>query len=201
MSEDWDEFATHWEEDEQPRIFRDQAFSSLMAHGVLGADARTRARVLDFGCGTGLLSEKLSPLVKEIIAVDTSPEMLGRLKAKAIANVTALCADLDDPATRADAAWLGSLDLIVASSVCGFLPDYEKTVRTLSAALRPGGYFVQWDWLAADGDAEYGLPQARIENALHGAGLEDVTVRQVFSVTFDGEALPVLMGAGRAPSR
>jgi len=196
VSEDWDEFAAHWEQDEQPRIFRDEAFASLMAHGVLS----DTARVLDFGCGTGLLSEKLSPLVKEIIAVDTSRVMLDTLKAKAITNVTALCADLDDPATRAGAAWLADLDLIVASSVCGFLPDYEKTVQTLSAALRPGGHFVQWDWLAADDDAEFGLPQARIGSALEGAGLEDVTVRQVFSVTFDGEALPVLMGAGHVPS-
>ncbi|MCH8334286.1 MAG: class I SAM-dependent methyltransferase [Proteobacteria bacterium] len=36
-------------------------------------------------------------------------------------------------------------DLVVASSVCSFLPDYNSTLRDLSSALKPGGLFVQWE--------------------------------------------------------
>ena len=39
-------------------------------------------RVLDFGCGTGLLTEKIAPLVNEIVAIDSSPKMIEVLRKK-----------------------------------------------------------------------------------------------------------------------
>ncbi len=197
MTENWDDYAESWDRDAQPRYFSEQAFASLTSHVNLSAERSENTRILDFGCGTGLLTEKLAPLAKETIAVDTSPKMLEALRAKAIPNVTVVCADLDDPAVREEAAWLADLDLIVASSVCGFLPDYEGTVRNLCRALREGGHFVQWDWLASAVDDEYGLPPERISNALEIAGLQDVCVEEAFAISKDGANLPVLMGAGR----
>ncbi len=38
------------------------------------------SRVMDYGAGTGLLTLKLQPYVKSIVAVDTSPNMLEVLK-------------------------------------------------------------------------------------------------------------------------
>ena len=198
MTEDWDDYAKDWDRDAQPRHFSEQAFVSLNSHVNLSEEHCENARILDFGCGTGLLTEKLAPLAKEVIAVDTSPKMLEALREKAIPNVTVVCADLDVPAVRRAAAWLNGLDLIVASSVCGFLPDYEGTVRNLCRALRSGGHFVQWDWLASAVDDEYGLPPERIVSALKKAGLQDVSVKEAFAISNDRASLPVLMGAGRA---
>jgi SAM-dependent methyltransferase len=42
------------------------------------------SRVLDYGAGTGLLTLKLQPYVKSIVAVDTSPNMLGGFKREVI---------------------------------------------------------------------------------------------------------------------
>ena len=197
MSDDWDRYAAGWDRDEDVRFYADQAFASLVAHvDVRGADWRHR-RVLDFGCGTGLLAEKLAPLVKGVVAVDTSAEMIGELERKQLRNVQAIRADLDDPAIRSAASWFADFDLIVASSVCGFLPHYERTVATLCQALNANGIFVQWDWLAS-GDGSTGLSLDRVSAALDEAGLEDVLVREVFSMSSDEGRMPVLMATGTA---
>ncbi len=54
--------------------------------------------VLDFGCGTGILSESLAPKVKQVIGVDMSPKMVDAYNAKAaakgISNMSAMCVDM-----------------------------------------------------------------------------------------------------------
>jgi hypothetical protein len=92
-------------------------------------------------------------------------------------------------------------DLVVCSSVCGFLDDYAGTVAALTSMLRPGGLFVQWDWEADPSAAEpHGLSRAAITDALGGAGLDMVTVDVGFRAEVDGETMAPLMGAGRRVS-
>ena len=88
-------------------------------------------------------------------------------------------------------------ELIIASSVCGFLPDYEGTLRFLKSLLAPGGWFVQWDWLAADAGSDHGLTEEVVRNTLVGIGLEDVAVSQPFPMAGKEGEMVVLMGAGR----
>ena len=195
MTQNWDERALDWDRDERVRFYADQALSSLTEHVDVRDGEWKAKRVLDFGCGTGLLAEKLAPLVGAVVAVDTSPAMIEVLRGKEISNVSAICADLDDPAVRSSAPWFGGFDLIVASSVCGFLPDYEATLEALSQALNDTGYFAQSDWLASDN--EPGMSVDRISNTFDLAGLERVHVDTAYSVTFDGEEMPVVMGVAR----
>ncbi len=195
MPENWDDHATGWDQDERVRFYAEQAFASLIKHVPVQDDGWQNKRVLDFGCGTGLLSEKLAPLVREVIAVDVSEPMIGILRRKGIDNVTPICADIDK--VHSSAPWFCEFDLIVASSVCGFLPNYEATVGLLSKALRDGGYFTQWDWLSS-GDDRDGMTLERVSDAFRTANLKPVQVETAFSVIFDGETMPVLMGVGFA---
>ena len=197
MSKNWDERAKTWDRDERVRSYADQAFLALIEHVNVSDGEWKSKRALDFGCGTGLLTEKLAPLVREVIAVDTSPDMIDVLRNKEIHNVTTFCSDIDDDTVRSSATWLSGFDLIVASSVCNFLPDYEKTIGLLSRTLKPRGKIAQWDWLASD-DGKYGMTIERISNAFSRADLCCVYVDEVFSVTFDEETLPVLMGNASA---
>lgn len=197
MSERWDEHAKNWDQDERVRHYAEQAFASLIKQVNVRSNEWKNKRVLDFGCGTGLLTEKLAPLTGEVIAVDTSPTMIDVLRGKKLRNVTAICADIDDHAVRSSAPWFSEFDLIVASSVCGFLPDYERTIGVLSQALSASGYFVQWDWLSS-GEDESGLTMDRVSNALDIPDLRCIHVGRAFTVTFDGEQMPVLMGVAAA---
>lgn len=196
MSNTWDDCASTWDHDERVRFYADQAFLSLSTHVNIQSEKWKSSRVLDFGCGTGLLGEKLAPLVDEIFAVDISQNMIEVLRRKEIGNVTAVCADIDDPAVRSSAPWFREFDLIVASSVCGFLPNYETTVAALSQAMKDAGYFVQWDWLSS-GDDDFGMTVKRIAGAFEGANLTCVYAGTAFSVSFDGEDMPVVMGVAR----
>ena len=89
---------------------------------------------------------------------------------------------------------------MTCSSVLGFVDDYAATVRHLSALLRPGGLFVQWDWERDDNDADpHGLAQAEIEIALTAASLDDVDVKVGFELAIEGATMRPLMGIGRKP--
>jgi len=193
MPRDWNERAKNWDHDERVRYYVDQAFFFLKKHVNLFDGAWKNKRVLDFGCGTGILAEKLAPLVGEIIAVDASPNMVDVLRRKNLTNVNAFCANIDEDSVRSSAAWFSGFDLIVASSVCNFLPNYERTIRHLSQTLNNDGKLVQWDWLSS-GDDDYGMTIKRILNAFDNAGLNAIFVEKVFEVKFDDVMIPVLMG-------
>jgi len=196
MSENWDKHAENWDRQDGVQFYANQAFAALVDHVNVYGTGWKNKRVLDFGCGTGLLTEKLAPLVGEVIAVDTSQKMIDVLHGKKIRNVTAICADITDLSVKS-AAWCSDFDLIVASSVCGFLPDYEAMVDVLSQLLSVTGYFVQWDWLAS-GDDGAGLTVDRVSNAFTSANLKCIHIDRAFEIPFGDEKMPVLMGVAAA---
>ncbi len=197
--EAWHEHAKIWDQDEQARDYADQALASLLEHVDLHQGAWKQRRVLDVGCGTGLLTEKLAPLVREVVAIDKEPAMLAMLRDKQLANVTVRSVDLNDDAALS-APWLSDFELIVASSVCAFLPRYEHTVAMLARALSPGGLFVQWDWLVTQDDLEDedGLRLTDVAAAFANAELTPVHIARTFSVLFEAASAPVLLGVAHA---
>ena len=197
MSETWDKEAKTWDQRETARIYSDQAFASLIKHVDVRDGPWRSKRVLDFGCGTGLLAEKLAPLVREVVATDTSPAMIDALSSKAIGNVKAICTDIIGDGPHRDETWFGNFDLIVASSVCSFLPNYDGSVEVLARVLSPTGYFVQWDWLSTDDDG-FGLTLDRVSDAFDKAGLRCVSVERAFDVAVDDGKMAVLIGVARA---
>jgi SAM-dependent methyltransferase len=126
--------------------------------------------------------------------------MLAVLRAKGIDNVVIHCVDIHDEPGRA-VAWLADFDVIVASAVCGELPDYPLTMQLLAGALKPGGRLVQWDWIASDEEEDDdGLTLEDVANAFEGAGLAVVLVDHAFDVTFGDDDVPVLIGVARKPA-
>lgn len=158
-------------------------------------------RVLDFGCGTGLLTERLAPRVREVVAVDASPAMVEVLAGKSLPNVRFGVAKWT-PETISDGELAaGPFDLVVCSSVCAFLDDYPGAVAMLADRLGPSGYFVQWDWELDPAAAEpFGLSSDGITKALEGAGLDVVSVGIGFDVPIEGRHMRPLMGIGRRRS-
>jgi len=191
MSE-WDESADGWDGDEATRAYAAGAFSSLVK--LIETRTLDGMRVLDFGCGTGLLTEQLVTAgASHIDAIDTSPAMLTVLDAKVRGqgwnNVET---------SHAIPIGSGSFDLVVCSSVLAFIDDYLGTVSGLVAMLKPGGTFVQWDWERVDDDP-HGLSRSEISETLRGAGLDNISVDIGFEADAYGQTMRPLMGVGRRP--
>lgn len=195
MTTTWNDHADGWDDDPNVKLYADQAFASLISLTDIRSSAWQTKRVLDFGCGTGLLAERVAPHVGELIAVDTSEKMIAVLKAKTIPHVTAVHAEILAPDHQSDVDLEAGFDLIYASSVCAFLPDYTGAVAAFAKLLKGGGTFVQWDWQGIDGDA-FGLTEGRMRQALKAAGLASVHVRPAFAVEADGQSLTALVGMG-----
>jgi SAM-dependent methyltransferase len=188
---EWDRYAACWDTDSAARAYAAAAFASLQRVLSGAGAALDGAMVIDFGCGTGLLTERLVAAGSTVHAVDTSAAMLDILDAKITRHRwDRVRTDTSLPAERE------AFDLVVCSSVCSFLDDYPATVDELVARLRDGGLFVQWDW-ERDEEEAHGLTRAEIRDALTAAGLRDVTVQDAFSVTVDNRTLSPIMGHGR----
>lgn len=106
--------------------------------------------VLDFGCGTGLLTLALQPLVTRVTGTDTSRGMLGvlgqKLEAQGIVNVATVL--LDPDATLAPEA---RVDLIVSSMALHHVPDLAPLFRRFHETLRGGGQIALADLDREDG--------------------------------------------------
>lgn len=93
-------------------------------------------KILDFGCGSGVMSYLLAQMGHDVIAVDTDFAPLERMRRH-----------VDFPASVAfhqkDLAELGlpadSLDAIVALDVLEHIQDFEKYLSLFLRLLKPGG--------------------------------------------------------------
>lgn len=149
--------------------------------------------VIDFGCGTGLLTEQLVGAGASVEAVDTSAAMLAVLDAKIVErNWATVRTGTNIPSGGS------TFDLVVCSSVCSFLDDYPGTLNELVGCLRPGGLFIQWDW-ERSADDSHGLTRNEILEALGGAGLVEAAVRAAFTVEIHGQSMTPLLGYGQHP--
>ena len=190
----WDDHAAGWDGDPIVFAYAEAAFASLRAAVSVSATQR----VLDFGCGTGLLTERLAPHVREVVAVDGSSAMIEVLSAKALPNVQIGMRRWTPQGMRSDPLASAPFDLVVCSSVCAFVDDYPATVAMLATHLAVGGHFVQWDWeYDPTADEPFGLTRQAMREALASAGLDVVAVGIGFDVPVEGHLMRPLMAVGR----
>ena len=80
---EWDEHAAGWDDNEAVRAYADAAHASLVSAVAAAGIELAGANVCDFGCGTGLLTERLVAAgCRHVDAVDTSSAMRAVLAAK-----------------------------------------------------------------------------------------------------------------------
>ena len=192
MNESWDDYAEGWDGNEDVISYSDKAFRALCE--VVNPEGLL---ILDFGCGTGLLTERMATTADRIVAVDPSEKMISVLQNKQLSNVETLIAVLSEETIKTYELFRSKYDLIVASSVCSFLPDYEGTLGLLKTLLKPNGVFVQWDWLKSDEDNDSGFDEERIESAYQLAGLEKLSITEAFSIESEEGPMNVIMGVAR----
>lgn len=115
--------------------------------GLLGADQV----VGDLGCGTGQLSEVLSPFVGRVIAVDESAAMLKAAKARlgALGNVELRAGSIEELPIED-----GTLDVAILSLVLHYVTEPAQVLAGIRRAMKKGGKLLLVDMLPHD-RAEY----------------------------------------------
>jgi len=83
-------------------------------------------RVLDVGCGTGLVGLNIAPFVKEVVGIDTSKKMVEKFNQKAKKlnlNALALCKDIFEVNEK--------FDVVISSMTIHHIKDIKKLSNKL----------------------------------------------------------------------
>lgn len=110
--------------------------AARLAELVEGAGLPPSPRVLEVGCGTGLLTRRLLPaLGGDWLVTDVAPGMVEQARA-AVGEARARFRVMDAEEPDVEPA---SLDLVVSSLAAQWFSDLPGTLARLAACLRPGG--------------------------------------------------------------
>ena len=98
--------------------------------------------LLDFGCGTGLLTLKIAPLVKSITGADTSQGMIDVLKAKINARRST---NINTEYISPGDSLRGSYDAIISNMTFHHIEDIAALLAQMFQSLRIPGYLAVAD--------------------------------------------------------
>jgi 2-polyprenyl-3-methyl-5-hydroxy-6-metoxy-1,4-benzoquinol methylase len=146
--------------------------------------------VLDFGCGTGLLTLHFQPLARSVTGLDSSPGMLdvinGKIRDRNLANVKARHIDLDKGEVID-----GRYHLIASSMTLHHIRDVQPLLDLFYKNTTPGGYLGiadldlddgQFHGDNQDGVFHDGFDRAELRRMFTAAGFVDVRDRTATTV-------------------
>lgn len=178
----YDEFAAGYEERRHHGYHRflDDEQASLVKSYLKPSD-----RVLEIGCGTGLLMTRLKDHVAELVGVDLSPGMLEHARARGL--------DVHESGANALPFEDESFDLAYSFKVLPHVQEIDGALAECSRVLKPGGTAILEFY---NPTSVRGLRKALIRDRISGQTRED----EVFT-RFDGlsGAQEMMTRAGMRP--
>jgi len=123
----YDEFS-RWYERERGRGYH-QLIDDLELEVTLPL-ARGR-RVLEVGCGTGLILQRVAPHAAEAVGIDLSPGMLETARARGL--------DVHEAPATALPFEDGRFDLVYSFKVLAHVPEIGKALEEMARVTAPGG--------------------------------------------------------------
>lgn len=182
---DFDKEAANW--DKQPLRVK---LANDVANALLEEIAFTQPMdVLDFGCGTGLLTLRLQPLVRSIIGVDSSRGMLdvfgSKIKALSIQNIRTQHLDLENGDVLE-----GCFHLVISSMTFHHVKEIGPLLHRLHHVTAPGGFICIADLDPDEGKFHennegvfhFGFDRTVLRNELTEAGFTDVRTRTAATI-------------------
>lgn len=115
-------------------VFKDARLASELKRMALRLLGDARGRLLDVGCGTGLLTAKLAERGWDVTGVDVSEDMLrvARSRGLEVTKADATALSFDD----------GAFDAVISTWTHTDIDDFGATVQEVSRVLHQGGPFV-----------------------------------------------------------
>jgi 2-polyprenyl-6-hydroxyphenyl methylase/3-demethylubiquinone-9 3-methyltransferase len=97
------------------------------------------ARVLDVGCGGGLLAESLSRAGATVTAIDLAPSMIDAARLHALDSGVAIDYRVESAETLVN-SHAGQFDVVTCMEMLEHIPDPGASLAVLSRLTRPGGH-------------------------------------------------------------
>nr|VFK39365.1 MAG: Methyltransferase domain-containing protein [Candidatus Kentron sp. SD]VFK46614.1 MAG: Methyltransferase domain-containing protein [Candidatus Kentron sp. SD]VFK80098.1 MAG: Methyltransferase domain-containing protein [Candidatus Kentron sp. SD] len=170
QKENFDRKAASWDEDPTKIKLTNDVFHALSREGILTPEMD----VMDFGCGTGLLTIRLRPLVRSITGLDNSRGMLEVFNAKiaslGLDGIHAAPFDLDE-----GHALSGRYDLVLSCMTLHHIEEIGPLLRQFHRVIAPGGCLA-----IADLDPDDGLFHSDNTGIFH-FGFSRTALRGVFA--------------------
>ncbi len=153
--------------------------------------------VMDFGCGTGLLTLNIQPFVNSVTGIDNSQGMLDILNSKInklkLNNAGSLFVDLD----KGDIIH-GQYDLVISNMTLHHIKDTDSLLNQFHNILKPGGYLCLSDLDLDDGKFHgdntgvfhNGFSRRKLQKSFTIAGFQNITettAAEITKPTADGE--------------
>ena len=143
---DFDKEAAAWDENPGRVKLANEVADAIIRE----AQPSSAMDALDYGCGTGLVTLRLQPLVRTIVGADSSSGMLGMLQSKIekrhLTNVQTRLLDFEHGGTIA-----GKFHLIVSSMTLHHVLDTARLFQQWYELLLPGGVLAVADLDTEDG--------------------------------------------------
>jgi 2-polyprenyl-3-methyl-5-hydroxy-6-metoxy-1,4-benzoquinol methylase len=192
--------AADWDARPIPQRISAGVSAALLARVSLGEEQT----VIDFGAGTGLLTEAVAPRVRAVFAVDTSSAMLEQLSGKAAlaGKVRPVCQDI------IAAPLAHRVDLIVSAMALHHVQDTAALLKALFAHLNPGGQIALADLDSEPGDFHppdvegvfhHGFDRDALAALLQDCGFADVRFETACSVEKDSRTYAIFLVTGVRP--
>lgn len=136
MDDYFDVHASEWE-----KMRKGYFDESLRREAIRACLPTKEMTVVDIGCGSGYMTEGLAPLVKRVIAIDTSPSMLEELKKRLnFRNIAVVGGDLENIPLSNE-----SVDAVFGNMVLHHAPHPSIAIGECARILRKGGMIILTD--------------------------------------------------------
>ncbi|MFD8806441.1 class I SAM-dependent methyltransferase [Streptomyces sp. NPDC059597] len=139
MTETWDTIADWYAE----RVRTGSAMHEFARDVLLDrlpADLRGQ-RILDLGCGEGLITRALASRGGAVVGIDPSPRMIGHARAAEQTSASGARYAVDDGCSLATVA-TGSVEWVTAGLSLNNVPDLTAAVSAVQRVLVPKGHLV-----------------------------------------------------------
>lgn len=191
----FDEKAATWDDD-PAKVERAQAIGRAV-RATVTLDPSTR--LLEYGAGTGLVTEALRDAVGAVTLADTSTGMREAMRAKVDAGVIpgARIWDLD---LASEPAPDEQFDLVVTALTLHHIHDLAPVLSGFAALLTEGGHLCVADLEEEDGsfhtgdfDGHHGFRRPDLAAQLEAAGFGDVAFQDCHHIERDGVTYPLFL--------
>jgi predicted TPR repeat methyltransferase len=198
----FDERAATW--DTPDKVERVNAIAAAIGEAI---PLNTRMRMLEYGAGTGLVTEALQGRVGPVTLVDTSAGMRAVMEGKIASGILPEArvwnVDLADGSVPNE-----RFDVIVTAMVLHHVADVDHLLANFAALLEPGGYVCIVDLDVEDGSfhgegfgGHHGFDRDDLAHRLGTAGFSTVAVSDCYRLEKDNGIFSLFLATAQLPGR